>query len=276
MSTREKVVKNLNIANADELKHIRTVYEPMLKTARKCSAEDVIYTKAEDSFRRDTLVHPRISHDLIAGIFSKINQQPEYANNYAKLLGKYLLPLCSIEDPEYKFPCEMGTTHQVFCQDTEEYFVDSLVQVKANIFTGQPRLSVYHDEDGNPFAFRKSAQETSALLLQDTITENLHIPKGTYVGICKDNQAMQTGSKKMHDKYDSWLIESYCIDDGFKIAPGRLSPWAHNLETDRELFGIEKYRNIIMFNSYRSKQCAKYNLESFKKISGKILRQIGI
>lgn len=276
MSSKEKVLNNLEQKNNDEVVWIHENYTPLLKTAKKCSAEDVIYSKAQDDFSRDTLTHPRVSHGLVAGIFSKMNQKPENAGNYAKLLGKYLLPLCAIDSPKHLTPCEIGASQQVFCPDAEDYFVDAIYQVNTNTYYGQPRLSVYHNESGVPIALRKSTQESSALLLQDTNMDNLYIPKGTYIDIFKDDRVTLSGHKTVSDGNDTWQLESYCIENGFTIAPGRLSPWAYSSAIDRKLFGVQKYRNVTIYDSARAKQCSEYNLSSFRKVSKKILQQIGI
>lgn len=276
MSRRTKVLKSLEKKNRDELRGIGELYAPLLKTARGCLAENVIYRKAQDSIDRDTSTHPRISHGLVAGVFSEMKQQPEKADSYAKLLGKFLLPLCSLEPQKNSIACEIGTTQQIFCPDSEEYFVNALTQIDSNTYFGQPRLSVYHDKDGEPVALRKSTQESSALLLRDASMGRLLIPRGTFVGICKDSQATLTGQKAVSDGNDAWELESYGIENGFTIAPGRLSPWAHKSPSDRAIFGITRYSNVTIFDSDRSKQCVKHDLKSFKKVSKKILQQIGI
>ena len=276
MSNRKQVLRTIEKKNNKELKTLAKWNDPLLETAKNCSADGVIRRHARDSYERDTLTHPLVSHGLMAAIFSELQQQPEEANSYAKLLGKYLLPLCSIEPQGDSVPCEIGSTQQVFCSDTEQYFIDALKQINEHKYFGQPRLSVYHNKEGLPVALRKGAEESSAILLQNVNVGRVFIPEGTFVGVCKDSRVELTGEVSAFDEDNYWLLSSYCIDDDFMIAPGRLSPWAHKSSALREVFSTERYTNLTLYYDDRSKQCAKHDIKKFKKASKKILEQTGI
>lgn len=276
MSSRKKVLKRLRRTNDNELDQIHERYNEIFKAARKCSAEDVIYANVHDNFNRESLTLPRISDGLVAGIFRKANLRPESSSRYAKLLAKFILPLCTFEPENSARSCKIGTKQFVFCPDAEGHFVDVVEQVDTRSYCGQPRISVYHDETGTPVVLRKSFEESSALLLQDVCAEDLRIPRGTFVGLADETQATLSGQKTMTDDDSTWELESYCIENEFAIAPGRLSPWAYNSALEREMFAIQRYANFTLFDSVRADQCSRHSLSSFRRVSIKILQETGI
>ena len=260
----------------EDLTKIQRQYDAMLRTAKKCSAEAVIRGGARDNIGRDTTIFPMISHGLLAAIFAEMIEEPKRSERYSKLVGKYLLPQCGLGLSKDYFNCDIGRTYKHFCSDTEGYFVDVLTQIGSRTYSGQPRISVYHDENGAPIALRKSTQESSALLLMDARMGKLCIPMGTFVDIDHEDSATISGRINSTDGYNGWILESYSLDNRLTIAPGRLSPWAFESKKDRKIFGVRRYSNLTVLDRDRAKKCSKNNLGSFLKVSTHILELLGI
>ena len=167
----------------------------------------------------------------------------------------------------------LASSNKEFCQQAEGHFYDALNQLRTGEYSGQPKVSIYHDQDGKPLAIRKSSKESSALLLRDLTAEDIVVPKGSIVDIKKATVSTLTGSALNFDRSGScWSVELYRIDGKPVIAPGRLSAWAYKDKNERRLFGVDLWGSEPRYNKRKGKLCKNSSLYDFVDASSEMLR----
>ena len=224
------------------------------------------YTASHDS--------PTPMIDLVGHVFSRIVQGPETQRclhpKMIRFLETHVDPFRKVAQQPTARETRVGLANGQACALAESTFNTALQQVRRRRFGEHARISAYHDDEGVPLLFRKTAYERTALTLVAFRTRDFAIPPGTIAGVLKENVTEPTGRKK----HKSFALESWPWSDRDILQPLRLSPWAYEDAEERALFACEGFplgEEWLEYDRYRADMVKRTSLEDYTAVAQRIM-----
>ncbi len=279
MKEKAEIVKSYRKAakqQSDLLISERSLFKKLAERNEKANRIIGIHSNPFSQNPKDQELFPLMSHRLLGAIYHEFGAEDYTFPGSAvrKLVNAYLLPSIGIEAPEKTY--NLHNTHNGFhyCEEAEIAFVDTLDQIKDIEDNGQPKISVYHNNNG-PLLIRKSITESSAMLLVDGNIDGITVPKGTMVKLDSSMNENKSGSSYFYGNSRYCDFDSYYTND-ICIAPGRISPWAH--EPKSEYIDYFSLRNASqdLYSSERNGLIRSYEFKDYIKAANKILKLTGV
>lgn len=247
--TSERILNYFDTVQSDEYDQLSNGLLIKIKRKAGRALTHSPYLSIREAGHRITLVAPRPSHFFIQKVLEHASRQEITQKRVAKLLSNVLFPLANIPEvkPHDSITAKLVQSNAGFCSMAEPYFISSQKQAQRGTIREQRRLRVYHDAANTPIALEKAYEASNALLLQGMRVGKVELPAGTLVAFEHDNELTKTGENT--GKSGNWTAESYLIENGVSIAPGRMTPWVYNDPLEQAIFGVDKhgeYRTIIL------------------------------
>lgn len=248
--------------------------------SRFMEAADLFETPSQDRFRglvrsvqtspTSYMSEPRPSHWLINLALCEESREADGSQrgrDITEVTEALLYPMGGIDRSTETIPGKTEAMDQAVCEEAEKFFSDAAQQVLTGSNQYQARLSVYHTKAGEPLAFRKVFDSSTALLLRDVTLDKGFIPAGTIVGV---PTIPKTGQTIRDDR----ILQAYEVDKQFTISPFRLSAWAYDSALDRALFAIGKEpgKRPLIFDPGRANRLAHYKMTDFIAASQRIIQ----
>lgn len=207
---------------------------------------------------------------LLARVFAAMTQGPPSAQ-VVQFLETYTPPLKAVTQEPWSRQVKWGSGPGGACPLADEAFNAALQQVRRERYVEHSRISAYHDQNGTPLLFRKTADERTALTLVPFEMKGFTIPAGTIVGVSSNTFfAKPTG----RDEHKRFAFESWQWTDDYGITPLRLSPWAYENPEDRALFACEGWPfegDWMEYDRYRADMIKRTSLDDYAAAAQRIV-----
>lgn len=214
--------------------------------------------------RRSNCVAPRLglvlAHEFYFDMCS-VEPSPRLAE-----LGGTLLEYAGLDKPDTT-DCKgvkgvIAKSSNVACSNAELYFIHALQQIREGCCKNQPKVSVYHDQDGAPVLLRKNKEVDSALTLRGMEISGVPIVPGTIMGVDERASKEKTGSLRFR-KY-GFEVATYLLPSDLLVNPIRISPWAYDNPLDRVLFAMYDEEPIEVDRD-REERVVSYSIDDFRR-----------
>jgi hypothetical protein len=207
------------------------------------------------------------------GNISKRNADYSVDRNIARYINGRLMAIAGIETEAESIPANLISNGMFeICSDAEGFFAKAIEQVNKGGDYGQPLVSVYHDDNGRPLAFRKLKRSSSALNLEQMQVAGIIVPKGTIIRVGQDKTLTQTGEVTRNGH----KVQTYLVDGKLSISPLRIGAWAYEDALDRALFATTSYKRKMELNRNKSVPLKKYTWEDFTSAADKAMEMCGV
>ena len=186
-----------------------------------------------------------------------------------------------VDAPEHRV--SIGRYNYDLCREAEPRFIDAIrMSRRTKSDVRQPVITVCHDEASRPVFLQKTTSRT-ALSLVTLDIGGVPVPPGTILGVNSLDEGAHTGSYAHRTLAGKVTYRSYPIttgDQAVKLAPLRLSAWAHPDPEYRAFFGLKsnviRSDQDIRFNPERVELVEQYSLDDFRYAASRMLEQCGI
>lgn len=203
---------------------------------------------------------------LLTTMYAELAERRRSAQHIARFIDKKLLALSRLapEQPDH----EAGLAHESrdCCSQAERHFQSALNQLETGSPEGHSKVSIYHDDHGEPLLLRKKIAESTALTLVPLALDNMVVPPGAIVSV--DNRANRRQSGQVdHGRFS---VHSYQAGPDLRVNPLRLSAWAYDDPLDRGLFAVNGWafaqspeESELYYSASKAKMLERTALQDF-------------
>lgn len=216
---------------------------------------------------------------LFSTIYNDLRSNQCASEETGAFMRRHMLPLCGLMPHATGPECSLDNATIAICEEAEPQFSKALRQITHEQWQDMDRISVYHNEYGRPFLFRKSTMHAAtAVTIAPMRVQSLPIPPGTIVRPTKQMDGNQTGVATMTDKDRSWTYTTYLLPQPIELALGRISAIAYTSALDRQLFALtaKSPRYTSDIDSGRLPLLESLSLGAFQRAAQKVLAACGI
>lgn len=223
---------------------------------------------------------PLPSLEMLASIYDEQYTRGTVPPAVRELVGRLITslfgPQSSFEVSGYCIDDSAG-----FCSLAEDGFYGALRQISGRRTNNwNNRISVYHNAEGKPIFFRKSAGESTALTLESIEVNGLAVAPGTIVSLdpTVSNKAVSppSGGCTFPGRGIS-TIATWQLPDTLGIHVGRPSAWSFNDREDRMLFAINQIGAAPAdVDKARAAELASTRLDDFRTAAGYLMKLCGV
>lgn len=218
--------------------------------------------------------HPRMGLQLLTAIMQQGNLVREYGEEHREMFEGFLLPTAGLPDADGRHAVNGVydvNAEGLMCANGETYFGNTQRQATRPGYYGQPKISVYHTEEGLPVLLRKSREARTAMTLTDVALGPIVFPPGMIVRVAPSMNEERTGRKRGI----RGLRQTFAIDD-LHIRFARASAWAYPAPLDRALFAVSEAYNLYERVIEKLNMLTSLDLDDFRYAAERIMRSCGV